>query len=216
MLASLRNKLHVAHSRTGLMYTVELLEFYVLAYMTVSQILTGLTLEVMVTSNPLNGPDTAVVTMHIENDCRASTLYISVMQQSSTIPVPHLLSSPLLQNEHAFQRLLSPSKYNIHVRIQIPTRKNGLLQIPPRLPRRSRSPAHRNPSRHSRSQRLRLAREQRRHRSLPLRILDKPLLRQNPPGGPQLDTHRARDQGRGERSWRRNGVEMGGSGRGFV
>lgn len=94
MLASLRNKLHVAHSRTGLIYTVELLEFHVLAYMTVSQILTGPTLEVMVMPNPLNGPDTAVVTMHIENDCHASTLYISVMQQSSTIPSPHLLSSP--------------------------------------------------------------------------------------------------------------------------
>lgn len=63
MLTGLRNKLHAAHPYTSLIYTVELLSSHVLAYISVSQVLTGLTFEVMVYFRFSSGPDAAIVTI---------------------------------------------------------------------------------------------------------------------------------------------------------
>ena len=63
MLTGLRNKLHAAHPYTSLIYTVELLSSHVLAYISVSQVLTGLTFEVMVCFRFSSGPDAAIVTI---------------------------------------------------------------------------------------------------------------------------------------------------------
>jgi len=63
MLTSLRNKLLIAHSCTGLIYTAELLSFCVAAYISISQAFSGRTPVVMVYIRLSSGPNDTVVTM---------------------------------------------------------------------------------------------------------------------------------------------------------